>query len=488
MNRRDAMTLLAAIAAASPLPKARAADGDVRSYGMKPDASPATNAAALQRCINENAGARVMIPGADADYQISGKISAPANTSIVLGDGARLRWVATQANGSTFLRSATRPGIDVLGDNFRLTGKGQIIGPSRGAYVAQEIGIVCVGRDARTPRSGFEISDGVEILGWGGIGVATQFVQSVKITGINVHDCGYGGMRFLSCQNGTILTNTVGAIGPGTDGNAYGISCSHDSLNYGQDPQAALNGRLAANPFCSSFEVAGNTVFDIPLWAGIDFHGAYDCRAHNNRVYNCRHGLLLQGSSNAGGDFAGENNAVTSNVVTTARMNGEPTTISAQTRLGISVNGGKQLRHRSIVVHDNTIDGYGDSHNTSSSIQHTNTQNIEISNNRISNWSGYACYSANSQGVIQNNDYGPVAERTSTACIFVAVGGSLRVIGNRHVVPAGRGAMYGLYINTPTDAPYTIQGNDFSSATVQQYAGHGGSRLSTAQMVGGRTS
>ena len=64
----------------------------------------------------------------------------------------------------------------------------------------------------------------------------------------------------------------------------------------------------------------------------------------------------------------------------------------------------------------------------------------------------------------------------------------MRIIGNRHVVPAGRGALYGLYINTPTDAPYVIQGNDFRSATVQQYAGHSGSRLSPSQMVGGRTS
>ena len=344
MNRRDVMTLLAAVAAASPLSKARAAGGDVRGYGMKPDASPAANAAALQRCLNDNIGAPVTIPGADADYQLAGKISAPANTSIVLGDGARLRWVSTQANGSTFMRSPTRPGIEVLGDNFRLTGKGQIIGPSHGAYVAQEIGIVCVGGDARTPRRGFEISDGVEILNWGGIGVATQFVQNVKVVRTSVHDCGYGGMRFLSCQNGAITSNSVGAIGPGADGNAYGISCSHDSLNYGDDPHAATNGRLAANPFCTSFEVAGNTVFDIPLWAGVDFHGAYECQAHNNRVYNCRHGLLLQGSSNAGGDFAGENNSVVSNLVTTARMNGEPTTITAQTRLGISVNGGKRVQ------------------------------------------------------------------------------------------------------------------------------------------------
>ena len=483
LNRRETVALLSGLGLSAPFAKLRAASRDVAAYGFKADASAAANTAALQQCLNDNAGTTIRIPGAQADYQLSGRITAPAGTSLVL-DGARLRWVATEAKGSTFMRSPTRPGIDVIGDNFRLSGSGQIIGPSDGQYVAQEIGILCVagGRDA--PRRGFTIGDGVEVRNWGSIGIAAQFVTDVQVTRIKVSACGYGGMRFMSCRNGKVLSNTVGAIGPGASGNAYGISCTHDSLNYDQDPQAAADGRLAANPFCVAFEVAGNTVLDIPLWAGIDFHGAYDCQVHKNSVYNCRHAILLQGSSNAGADFAGENNAVVDNVVTSSRQNGEPTTITETTRLGISINGGKRVRHRSITVRDNTIDGYGDPHNTSSSVQHTNTAHVEIIGNRISNWRGYACYSANSEGVIQSNVFEAVADPASTACIFVALNGQLRIINNRHDM-SGRGAMYGLYINTPTDGPYVIQGNDFRSATVQQYAGRNGARLSPAQVVGG---
>jgi len=124
------------------------------------------------------------------------------------------------------------------------------------------------------------------------------------------------------------------------------------------------------------------------------------------------------------------------------------------TRLGISVNGGKRVRHRSIVVHSNTIDGYGDSLNTSCSLQHTYTSDAEISNNLITNWRGYGCYSAYSDGIIGGNEFGAVTDSTgNTACIFVAIGGHLRIIGNHHVVDSGRGARYGLYINTPSDAP-----------------------------------
>jgi len=488
MNRRDAITLLAAFgAAAVPCPRARAAGGDVRSYGMSPDASAAANSAALQRCLNANTGGQVTIPGADADYQLTGRITAPAGTSIALSDGARLRWVMTEAASSAALvRSPTRAGIEVLGDGFRLSGKGKLIGPSHGVYVASEIGILCVGASAAAGRRGFEISDGVEFSDWGSHAIAAKFTREVRIARIRINGCGYAGMAFLSCQNGQILSNTVGAIGPGTSGNAYGISCSHDSFEYDQDPHAAEDGRLAANPFCSGFEVANNTVHDVPLWSGIDFHGGYECQAHDNTVYNCRNGLLLQGSSGAGVNFAGEHNAVINNTVTTTQMNGAPTTVTSAARLGISVNGGKLVHHRSIVVHGNTIDGYGDSHNTSFSLQHTYTSNVEISNNRVTNRRGAGCYSAYSDGVISGNDFGPVADPVGTACIFVAVGGKLRIVDNRHRVDPAHAALYGLYINAPGDEPYIIEGNDFRAARSQQYAGHGGAALSAAQIVGGR--
>src|SRR5205807_7589027 len=259
MNRRDALGLLAGLGAAVSAARARAAGGDARSYGLRPDAAPAANAAALQRYLNANAGGQALIPGADADYQLSGRIYAPAGTSIVLADGARLRWVATEPSGSTFLRAASRPGLEVLGGAFRLTGKGQLIGPSHGSYVHNEIGILCLGGGTRAAHQGFKISEGVELRDWGSHGIAAQFVQNVHIEHIKIVGCGYAGMQFLSCKSGQILSNTVGSIGPGTSGNAYGISCTHDSFNYDADPHAAGDGRLAANPFCTGFEVARNT-------------------------------------------------------------------------------------------------------------------------------------------------------------------------------------------------------------------------------------
>jgi len=308
----------------------------------------------------------------------------------------------------------------------------------------------------------------------------------VQVSGSRISHCGYAGMQFLSCRRGRIQSNVVSDIGPGASGNAYGISCTHDSRNYAADPNAADNGRNVGHPFCSDFDVAYNTVQDIPLWVGVDFHGAFDCHARNNSVFNCRHGVLLQGSSGDAQGFGGENNEVVGNAVTTRRMNGDPTTVTAVPRLGISINGGARVRHRAVTVRGNTIDGFGDSVHTSFSLQHTNTSAVDISANRVSDWRGYCCYSAYSDGVVSGNEFGAVADSTGTACIFVAIGGQLQILRNRHTINGGRAAQYGLYINTPTDPPFVIQGNDFSAATVQAYAGRAGSRLSPAQIVGGR--
>ena len=269
MDRRNALALLTSAAIAAPFARLRAASGDIRSYGMAPDAAPDTNAAALQACLDDNAGRVVRVPGADHEYLMKGRIEVPGGSTIVLDDGARLRWIATETgSGSRLLRAPTQPGIEVMGDGFRLMGRGQILGPSRGIYVPLEMGLLCVGAGRDGKRRGFEVSDGVEFRDWGAYGIACQFVQDVHVRGVTVRECGYGGIVFLSCADGEVVSNQVGAIGPGTSGNAYGISCSHDSFNYSADPSAAFDGRRAAHPFCVNFLVAHNVVHDIPLWDG----------------------------------------------------------------------------------------------------------------------------------------------------------------------------------------------------------------------------
>lgn len=453
--------------------------GDVRRYGMRQDAHPKANAAALQQSIVATAGEKhAVIRGAGTEYPLSGRVVAPKGTSIILGDGARLRWTETAPGEARLLGGITRPGIEVHGDDFHLRGDGELIGPSRDAYVPNECGILVVGASAAEPRKGLEIGEGVRISNWGSRGLVAQFVSGIRVTGVVITDCGYAGMQFLSCQYGKVTSNRVGEIGPGASGNAYGISCTHDSRGYAADPHALEEGRRAANPFCSGFEVAGNTVYDIPLWTGIDFHGAYECSAHDNKVYNCRNGILLQGSSGEAAGFAGSDNSLIGNTITTARMDGGATTVTEVTRLGVSVNGGKHVHHRSVAVRGNSIDGYGDSRNTSFPLEHSFTTDLTINDNRISNWRGYGCYSAYSQGIIQDNEFAAVLDPRSTACIYIAIGGVLRITGNRETPGEGTAPLYGVYLNSPGDRSSCImQDNDFSAVRLMPYAGHGGTRL-----------
>jgi hypothetical protein len=194
----------------------------------------------------------------------------------------------------------------------------------------------------------------------------------------------------------------------------------------------------------------------------------------------------MQGSSGDAIDYSGANNTVIGNSVTTRRLNGDPTTVTAVPRLGISINGGHKHRHERVVVQNNSIDGYGDSAHTSFALQHTNTTGVDVSGNKLSNWKGWGCYSAYSDGVIRGNEFGPPADPAGTACIFVAVGGQLEITGNRFAAGSGPRPVYGIYINTPTDQPYRIHGNDFRAVSSLAYAGQNGTRLDPRLLVGGR--
>jgi hypothetical protein len=495
MKRRDVLSLLASsgiytvtVRAAADAPRLDTSypAGDVRRYGVAPTASAAVNSAALQRCLDESAGkATIRVPAADADYQLAGRITAPAHTTIVLDKGARLRWVSTEATGGQWLRSPTRPGLEVVGDDFSLTGEGHIIGPSAGVYVASEIGVFCSGT-AAARRRGFVIGKNVDIMNWGSHGIAAAFTSNIEISAITAHNCGYAGMMFASCADGKILHNEVGAIGPGASGNAYCISCTHDSHQYNLDPQAETNGRAVANPFCTNMLVEGNTAYDNPLWTGVDFHGAWDCTARANHVYNCRHGVTVGGGSGDAIDYSGANNTVVDNSVTTRRLNGDPTTVTAVPRLGISVNGGHRHRQEHLIVANNSIDGYGDSVHSSYALQHTNTTGVEITNNKLTNWRGWACYDAYSDGIIRGNEFGPPADPAGTACIYVAIGSHLEIAGNRFVPGSGARSQMGVHLATPPAAPFPIHDNDFRAVSVHPYAGPNGTPLDPRFIVGGR--
>ncbi len=486
IGRRAVLGALAGgtlLATAAPGARALAVVTDPRQFGLRAGGDPIANARALNTALAAAAAglSRLEIPA--GDVPLAGRLVAPAGSHIVLADGARLRWVDMSATASPVLGTATHAALEVVGDDFSLTGHGELLGPGPGAYRPAEVGLLAIGAGIDAPRRGLRVGDGVRIANFGSHGLLLQYVTAVEIEDVLFEDLGYAGVQGLSCTDGFVRHCVVRRIGPGVSNNAYGISFTHDSRRYGDDPRANDDPAHHPNAFCRNISVTDNVVEDIPIWTGIDFHGAFDCEALRNSVYNCRNGILLQGSSGDAVKFAGANNRVADNRITVRRRDSSPTTITQVPRLGISVNGGSIVPHRAVTIENNSIDGYGDSQHTSFALQHTFTSEVLIRRNRIDNWRGYGCYSAFSSGAIIENDFGPVVEPANTACIYVAGGGALEIAGNRHVPTAGSAATYGVYLNTPTDPPaHAIHDNDFTAVTSFPYAGHAGSRLAPAQI------
>lgn len=462
--------------------------GDVRRYGMVGDAGTTTNNTAFQNAINANAGAYpVRVPaGVSGYYKLTARITAPANTQIILEDGAELRWTATTATGSNFLGAATRPGIEVLGDNFRIEGQGILRGPSVASYVSNEICIYMLGTSTIVRKSGLYVGQGVEMVSWGSYAIVPMFVDNFQILGTIIHDCGYIGILPMSCRHGRIQRNTLYSMTPGVGSEAVAISLSHDSTNYSADPNAATNGRLAVNPFCIDVDVSFNTVYDIPLWTGIDAHGAYDCTFSFNKVYNCRRGIQVASSSGAAVNYAGEGNEISFNTITSRKRDGSATTVAGGLIDGITVNGGSTVMHRGVRVVGNDIEGCGDTTNASASMSFARVREAVILCNTIRNWAGVGFYTFDGDGVIHGNVFGAVSNAAGARCIRIdtaSTTGAWAITNNRHRPQAGTLAIEGLRIDTAT--PRIIIGdNDFDSATTP-YVNVDGARVLRRQLFAG---
>lgn len=459
--------------------------GWVQRYGANNDSGGTSNQTPFQNALTACAGNCPVIvqPLSPAGYfgGFTAPVTVPSGSHVVLRDGAELRWAMTSLTGPTWLGSATRPGLNITGGNVRIEGKGILSGPSgAGVYTSQEMGIICVGTSAAAPITGIYISEQIEIRWWGSDGIAFKWVNDFAVLGSVIHDCGYAGMHALTCTRGAFQRNEVYNITPGTSGNAYGFSGTYDS-NAG----APTNSRSDPNHFCIGVDVGHNFIHDIPLWLGIDFHGAFDCDVHDNRVYNCW--TAIQVASAGGTLYAGENNSVVNNVCDIAQYNGSATTVVNPAPMGITVNGGAAgagQYHVGVRVIGNEIVGYGNPSGNSYSIQASFTDSAVIADNIIRNWAGYGIYTASSiGGVISNNVFTALSGSSTAndACIYVnTVTTPWIVEGNMHRVASGTAAHFGCTILASSVPAMLMRDNDFASAQTAPYGnGVGGALINS---------
>ena len=170
--------------------------------------SKTDNTTAFQDLLDDSAGKRPVTIGKRGSgfYKLTGRVTAPAHTHIILEDGAELRWTATTATGPPFLGEATRPGIEIAGNDFIIEGDGILRGPSAAAYVLNECALFAKGASAAERKRGLAVRGAVEIVDWGSYGVLARFVVTFRWrTRARISTAsGYAGAIFASCGRGRI--------------------------------------------------------------------------------------------------------------------------------------------------------------------------------------------------------------------------------------------------------------------------------------------
>lgn len=444
----------------------------VRDYGAVGDDTAIDQDAVRATLTAAPIGAIIYFPPREAGaglYRFNNMLTvAKNNTTFLCAPGVTLRWTALGA--STFVNSAaSTAAIRVNANDFRIEGC-ILRGPSVGVYTAEEHAIESLGTSTSARRSRLTLS-GIECYDFGSRCLATQFVDQIRVENSYFHNIGYASAMLFSANDVWFNKNRVLTITPGTAGEMHGFSCTHYSVGYNLDPLAGS--RRAVHPFCSNVIVSENIIEDVN-WQGIDFHGAYDSVASNNRLYAVRSCISMGTGSGDASNYAGENNHVVNNECFSGNKNG---TVSGRENLanGINLNGGATSPQGNSKAIGNIVIGYGIINNAeNASIQAGSCDGCEISNNIIRRWSGVAIFFNAFINTINlhNNDIGPLATAPDTAAIaFRSVNATTGVIiatGNSVNAAAGTGATDGFRINGPTSRPH-LSNNDLRGVVTNRY-------------------
>lgn len=425
---------------------------------------------ALQNALTHNPAGTLSLP--DGTF-LSGPLTVPvADLRIALAKNALLKFpdIASEEKA-----------ITVSANNFAIEG-GTLEGPEAGVYANFENAIHMIGTSTSARKTGLTVKN-IEIKNFRAHGIYAQFVDDIRIIDCKLHDCGYAGAMFLSCNAGWFIRNHIWTIGPGAGFPVmYGLSLTHDSTNYDSDPNAGT--KDAAHPFCSSWFVAHNLVEDID-WEGVDAHGLYDSSVVFNKVYNTKNGIAVTNSSGDALGYAGWNNNVSDNLVDGANRDGTASGREWES-WGINIGGGTTVPHTNVTCSRNTVLRKGvSSEGDTASILALRTERATIADNTVDDWLGVAIGVTLASGAVEGNTFGPraagYASDTQGKCISDGgpTTGRLTISDNRHTPGAGAVALVGFsQAASATVRPY-LSGNRFGAATTPFSLSTGGFCLGT---------
>jgi len=322
-------------------------------FGFLTDSTYLENTAAFTATIAAaEAGSMIVIP--PGEYAMSAYIDINKSLTIS-GYGVTFNWP------SDLIESR---GIKIHASDVEIYGI-KLDGPQALLSANLQFGIIAVGASASDYISGIKIKD-TKLTNWN-TGIRFEFVENFEISNNYVYDNYYTGIATLSVLQGRIINNEIdGIAGPLTDqvtGDlAYGIVVSKST------------GTLAVKPLSEHVIVQGNVISNNYVWEGLDTHGGQYLSFVDNKIYNCRTGILVGGASNTGAIGSVPVGCVISNnTVKNDHGTGEIIDPEDQTH-GIIVTGNAAteapatvypaVMGSNMVVTGNSIEGFGREDNT----------------------------------------------------------------------------------------------------------------------------
>jgi hypothetical protein len=325
---------------------------NVLDYGVSTTASAADNTTAFNNAIAQ--GGRIYVP--EGQYEVN---SVTINNSCrIFGEGTIYRSAVRSDAAFTITAS------DVQIEGLRFKGSSYNAEPTGNNQADNAIEVN--GGSTPTQLNNFKFSK-LDINGFEGVGIRVNYAIDVVIDNNNINYIGYAGIIGLSVVNGIITKNSIGYIansGGGT--NAYGITLTRDATETISDSARSVD--------CV---VEANVVQGVRYWTGIDCHAGYKSIIHNNQVYDCANGIVLQyDSSTEVNKQPCEDLTVRGNMVY-----GRST--SSENALGIASLGLSSLVNKNIVIDNNFVSGCGSYDDTNGAIYINETTSAEVTNNRV---------------------------------------------------------------------------------------------------------
>ncbi|MGN6307328.1 MAG: hypothetical protein ACTHNH_21125 [Mesorhizobium sp.] len=338
-----------------------------------------------------------------------------------------------------------------------------------------------IGASRIAPGVGMDI-EGCEFSGCGYILLLSKWCNGHRFVGNKFSDFAYAGFMVLSCNDGIAMHNRVeGQDAVGIGGDAYGISFTHWSLGYNDDPNAGTP--LAVNPFCNNWQVLGNTIIAPKIWEGIDFHGGYNNVVAFNRVFGALSGILLGCGSGDAANYAGWNNIITCNLVQASNEDG--TAIPGLVAVyGITVQGGSASQHDCVTVTNNIIRGYGGQVKSGGVAVPNNlvpalninvyVQRLVCTGNTVAGWSGCAISISQGAGsaVLDSNMFSGMRDTQASSAVirFQSDAPGRYSIDGCVLDDTGNAPAFGVVTSSTVKGRITY-GSDFRRATTEVAGG-----------------